>query len=315
MYDITFKLVTVLDEKKASFPLFERCYELEREETPDEARNDVSSHNDRILMEMIRLGGCDGNPRGLYPAVAVASVWDKLSRTFKKQSESKIDAKQYESDMNELKERVKKYGGHSFSHLYLDNSIKFNYMNVFLLDPIAEQGYEIEGIGIHRASEEILVNIISSDFSKTHTLRKNLEELMRGQYLKDQNITELTSGIKTKVIYLESIMGREYTEYQQRTCETNPFSNGGFRFSLEGRVGSSEVVSKTDKKGRDCGEWAMCHDLVREDLDENQLTIADSLAKQFVEGSREELKRIEKLARLQRKLGYIFLSHNGEVIY
>lgn len=307
--NITYKKInTIQDEKKASSPLFERCYEFEQEETPEELRNDGVSLSDRVVIEMMRLGGCDGNPRGLYPPSCVASVWDKLARTSRKM-DIIVQSERYEQDVEEIRKRIKEFGGHQIAHLYLDDSMKFNYMGVFVLDIEKETGYEFEGAGIHRALIEDLLNLV---YPRSLREKRDFSNFIKGQYFLNPDFSEFTKEVNTKVVYFSNNLKAKGCQEILEIIKTNPFDFGGFVYEFQTEVGITENIPQEDKRGINCFEWFE-KGVSREDLYDSQIEIAEKLVEKEKEKYTSFLKRANRVIQMQRKMNLIFLDQTGDL--
>jgi hypothetical protein len=103
----------LLIEARSKIDLFERCYDFEASQTPEEQRNTCSSHSDKLIFEALRLGGPTGTPRGLYPISVVASIYDKVASDVTPEPATVQEEDLYRREVEIVKARIKEYGVHN----------------------------------------------------------------------------------------------------------------------------------------------------------------------------------------------------------
>lgn len=201
------------EEEKITFPHFERCYYIEQEETPEEQRNDISSHNDRTLIEMLRLGGVNGNPRGLYPAEIVAEVWDKNIRKEPSEAYALPEAEQYYRDLELVRQRVKDSWSAYLLGYYFCDRMYFGTQGIMLFDVKMGKYHDFGSEIMHETSCDDLV-AFALEFNR------DAHDFVKGRYFCDPNSEDLTRGVNTRVVYLENLVVYPENLVRIKDCES-----------------------------------------------------------------------------------------------
>ena len=184
--------------------LYERCYALEAEETPEEQRNSCSSHSDQLIFEALRLGGPMGTPSGGYPASVVGSIYDVVVNSVKPVSAREQEISQYLKEVREVKKRVG--SGKSISPVFLIDRHEYRTVGILILDLIEGDGCELEGEGIHGFNTE---ELIYSGGTRILEPKKRLRmrrstNLVKGFYWIEPATWKITQGLDSRIVYLQT---------------------------------------------------------------------------------------------------------------
>jgi len=201
MEDSDFKRQTNFGKNYAILSLFEQSYDYELKDVSEEMRGQVNPES-KALIEMIRLGGVNGNPAGIYDGRLVSQVWDKVVRGA---VNYQFELKNFErklTDMERLRKQLNLASLDEISLTYFGGTDRGDEIGIFLFDSFSRKGFEFEGRGIHSLEASELLYLLPEE---VYPGKIAPSYLTLGRYLLDQEDTCFTEGIETKVVMFEEL--------------------------------------------------------------------------------------------------------------
>jgi hypothetical protein len=289
--------------------LFQRCYEIEQEQTPEDRRG-TASRNDALVIEALRLGGSTGLPRGLYPPQFVSEVFDRAAKERISKPAVSQEEEQYLSDIHTLKQRLGRcrVPGRVMAELFSTGSLDSFDIGRVVIDRDTGKGYEIEGQGIHSLkmdNMDILIQEMATRgiIDEHEFLNLMKKDLFDGFYLVNQSACELTESVVTKVVKIKGVGGVERCADELRTIEQYPLKSYPVLATIE------------DEMGRGFGHYSCNPPPVMEDFSPAEQDELRQVIQRERENARTLLADAQRAAEIgwQRK-EYVFVSERGEVL-